>query len=156
VVEHDMQFIRMISSKVTVFHEGRILIEDTWTRSRPIRGCAKSIWGIAGNERAMILEVGAALGLRPGAGAARHRPEGGRGRDARHPRPQRHGQDDAAQDAHGHRPATSGTIVFDGVDVTRLPAHERNRIGIGYVPAGARHLPQPVGARQPAHGRRRA
>ena len=29
VVEHDMQFIRMISSRVTVFHEGRILIEDT-------------------------------------------------------------------------------------------------------------------------------
>jgi branched-chain amino acid transport system ATP-binding protein/urea transport system ATP-binding protein len=28
VVEHDMQFIRMISSRVTVFHEGRILIED--------------------------------------------------------------------------------------------------------------------------------
>ena len=28
VVEHDMQFIRMLSSKVTVFHEGRILIED--------------------------------------------------------------------------------------------------------------------------------
>jgi branched-chain amino acid transport system ATP-binding protein/urea transport system ATP-binding protein len=28
VVEHDMQFIRMISNKVTVFHEGRILIED--------------------------------------------------------------------------------------------------------------------------------
>lgn len=29
VVEHDMQFIRMISNQVTVFHEGRILIEDT-------------------------------------------------------------------------------------------------------------------------------
>ena len=29
VVEHDMQFIRMISNKVTVFHEGRILVEDT-------------------------------------------------------------------------------------------------------------------------------
>ena len=29
VVEHDMQFIRMLASKVTVFHEGRILIEDT-------------------------------------------------------------------------------------------------------------------------------
>ena len=29
VVEHDMQFIRMISDKVTVFHEGRILLEDT-------------------------------------------------------------------------------------------------------------------------------
>lgn len=29
VVEHDMQFIRMIAEKVTVFHRGGILIEDT-------------------------------------------------------------------------------------------------------------------------------
>ena len=29
VVEHDMQFIRMISQQVTVFHEGKILMEDT-------------------------------------------------------------------------------------------------------------------------------
>ena len=29
VVEHDMQFIRMISRKVTLFHEGGILMEDT-------------------------------------------------------------------------------------------------------------------------------
>jgi len=29
VVEHDMQFIRMIANKVTVFHQGAILIEDT-------------------------------------------------------------------------------------------------------------------------------
>jgi len=29
VVEHDMQFIRMISQQVTVFHEGAILMEDT-------------------------------------------------------------------------------------------------------------------------------
>jgi branched-chain amino acid transport system ATP-binding protein len=29
VVEHDMQFIRMIANIVTVFHEGRIIIEDT-------------------------------------------------------------------------------------------------------------------------------
>lgn len=29
VVEHDMQFIRMIANIVTVFHEGRILVEDT-------------------------------------------------------------------------------------------------------------------------------
>ena len=29
VVEHDMQFIRMISQIVTVFHEGSILMEDT-------------------------------------------------------------------------------------------------------------------------------
>ena len=29
VVEHDMQFIRMIADKVTVFHQGTILMEDT-------------------------------------------------------------------------------------------------------------------------------
>lgn len=29
VVEHDMQFIRMIANRVTVFHQGGILIEDT-------------------------------------------------------------------------------------------------------------------------------
>ncbi len=29
VVEHDMQFIRMIANMVTVFHQGRILLEDT-------------------------------------------------------------------------------------------------------------------------------
>jgi branched-chain amino acid transport system ATP-binding protein len=29
VVEHDMQFIRMIANRVTVFHRGSILIEDT-------------------------------------------------------------------------------------------------------------------------------
>jgi branched-chain amino acid transport system ATP-binding protein/urea transport system ATP-binding protein len=27
VVEHDMQFVRMIAEAVTVFHQGRILIE---------------------------------------------------------------------------------------------------------------------------------
>ena len=29
VVEHDMQFIEMIAGMVTVFHQGRILVEDT-------------------------------------------------------------------------------------------------------------------------------
>lgn len=32
VVEHDMQFIRMIADKVTVFHQGQILVEDTMAR----------------------------------------------------------------------------------------------------------------------------
>ena len=29
VVEHDMQFIRSLASRVTVFHQGRILVEET-------------------------------------------------------------------------------------------------------------------------------
>jgi len=33
-------------------------------------------------------------------------------------------------------PATAGTIVFDGVDISREPAHERNLMGLAYVPQG--------------------
>ena len=32
VVEHDMHFVRMIAEAVTVFHQGRILLEDTFER----------------------------------------------------------------------------------------------------------------------------
>jgi branched-chain amino acid transport system ATP-binding protein len=32
VVEHDMQFIRQIAHTVTVFHQGRILVEDSFER----------------------------------------------------------------------------------------------------------------------------
>ena len=33
-------------------------------------------------------------------------------------------------------PASGGRIHFEGVDITREPAHVRNRLGIGYVPQG--------------------
>lgn len=33
----------------------------------------------------------------------------------------------------------SGSIVYDGVDITRVPAHKRAELGIGYVPEG-RHV----------------
>jgi amidase len=36
----------------------------------------------------------------------------------------------------GLMPATGGRIAIDGVDVTSWPAHERSRLGIGYVPQG--------------------
>jgi branched-chain amino acid transport system ATP-binding protein len=35
-------------------------------------------------------------------------------------------------------PATSGRIVFDGAELTQLPAHEIPKLGIGYVPQGRR------------------
>jgi branched-chain amino acid transport system ATP-binding protein len=40
--------------------------------------------------------------------------------------------------AGAHRPA-AGTVSFDGVDITSLPAHRRVGLGIGLVPEG-RHL----------------
>ncbi len=42
--------------------------------------------------------------------------------------------------AGAHRPV-SGSVVFDGVDVTRTPAHKRVRLGIALVPEGRRLFP---------------
>jgi urea transport system ATP-binding protein len=36
----------------------------------------------------------------------------------------------------GQHPITNGSIVLDGADITRLPAFERARRGIAYVPQG--------------------
>jgi urea transport system ATP-binding protein len=36
----------------------------------------------------------------------------------------------------GLLPATSGSITFEGTDLTKQPAEERARMGIGYVPQG--------------------
>lgn len=41
----------------------------------------------------------------------------------------------------GELPATQGSVRFDGADITRLPAHRRARLGIGYVPQGRRIFP---------------
>jgi amidase len=41
----------------------------------------------------------------------------------------------------GLLPARGGKIVVDGVDVTNAAAHERSRLGIGYVPQGRGILP---------------
>ncbi len=37
--------------------------------------------------------------------------------------------------------ATAGRITIDGIDVTRMKAHDRSRLGIGYVPQGRGILP---------------
>lgn len=42
----------------------------------------------------------------------------------------------------GLLPAGAGRIEFDGVDITRMPAHERVRLGIGFVPQGRLLFPQ--------------
>src|ERR1051326_5253343 len=36
----------------------------------------------------------------------------------------------------GLLPATSGAVVFDGIDLQALPAESRARLGVGYVPQG--------------------
>src|SRR5690606_24901233 len=42
----------------------------------------------------------------------------------------------------GVLPATAGSVVFDGRDVTRCRPHERVRLGMAYVPQGHETFPQ--------------
>ena len=42
----------------------------------------------------------------------------------------------------GTVPARSGRVVFDGVDVTALPAHQRVALGMGHVPQGRQVFPE--------------
>lgn len=39
-------------------------------------------------------------------------------------------------------PARSGSIRFDGVEVTRMPPYKRARLGLGYVPQGREIFPR--------------
>ena len=41
----------------------------------------------------------------------------------------------------GYLPATEGSIIFDGHDVTRLATHQRARLGLGLVPQGREIFP---------------
>jgi urea transport system ATP-binding protein len=42
----------------------------------------------------------------------------------------------------GLLPVRSGAIRFDGIDVTRAPAHARARLGMGYAPQGREIFPR--------------
>jgi branched-chain amino acid transport system ATP-binding protein len=42
----------------------------------------------------------------------------------------------------GAHPASAGRVVFDGVDVTALPAHKRVAAGLALVPEGRRLFPE--------------
>jgi urea transport system ATP-binding protein len=41
----------------------------------------------------------------------------------------------------GQSPVSAGTIAFGERDITRIPAHQRARLGIGYVPQGREIFP---------------
>ncbi len=41
----------------------------------------------------------------------------------------------------GYLPATDGSIMFEGRDITRAATHNRARAGLGYVPQGRRIFP---------------
>lgn len=50
--------------------------------------------------------------------------------------PARNGKTTLVKTLMGLLPASAGTILFDGEDITKWPAHRRSRAGIAYVPQG--------------------
>jgi urea transport system ATP-binding protein len=46
----------------------------------------------------------------------------------------------------GVLPVKSGRVLLDDRDITKMPAHKRARLGIGYVPQGHQVFPQLTGA----------
>ena len=50
----------------------------------------------------------------------------------------------------GVLPVKSGRVLLDGRDITKLPAYQRARAGIGYVPQGHQVFPQLTVGREPA------
>ena len=139
VVEHDMDFVRSIARRVTVLHEGQRA-----RRRRHGPGAERSARhrGVSGrHERAagqgpqpVLRRQPHAVGRRSRrAGGLAHLPDG----------PQRHGQDHAAQVHHG--PAAGDVrrrSRSTARDLRALPAEERARLGIGYVPQGREIFPQ--------------
>ena len=159
VVEHDMQFIRMISHLVTVFHEGRILMEDTMEAISADPRAREVYLGHRDERRGWGRERGRGRGRRwNGAGVGLMSAllevkalSAGYGRV-----PVLHGVDLAVEEGEivgvlGHNgmgkttllktimgivPATGGVVGYAGLDLTRERASERARLGLGYVPQG--------------------
>ena len=136
-----MQFIRMIASKVTVFNQGAILVEDdveAILRNPTVRDVY-----LGKKIGRMMLEVSRARRrLRAHSDPERRELHRRRGRIRRCARPQRHGQDDpSASTLMGFLPATAGRVTFAGEDVTRAEPYRRARLGMGYVPQGREIFP---------------
>ena len=98
VVEHDMEFVRSIASRVTVLHEGRVLAEgdmdDVQNDPRVIEVYLGRMSLLAVSRRSTSRTAAATrcgTSISAVAAGLAHLPHG----------PQRHGQDDAAQVHHG-------------------------------------------------------
>ena len=155
VVEHDMQFIRMIASTVTVFHQGGVLIEDTVAEHHGQRAGARRLSRQAGGRmHARRPRAGLRLSEDPDhpwaspSQVATGEFVGILGHNGM-------GKSTLLKTLIGQLPATGGARRRSPTtEITRAPTHRRARLGLGYVPQGREIFPGLYGARQHAHGRR--
>ncbi len=117
VVEHDLDLVADLADVVHVMAAGRTII----------LGPARHVLERGADEH---LPAPRARALRPSGGPARRDPGRARPRRHRAARPQRLGPYDRPARPRGTVPLSDGAVVWDGVDVTRLPAFERARRGV--------------------------
>ena len=138
VVEHDMTFVRELGVKVTCLHEGSVLAEGHHRSGLVERARDRSV---SGTVEAMLkvdninLYYGAAQALRGVSISAEP------GKVTCVLGPQRRRQDQLLRAMVGQYPIASGSITFDGADITGLKPYERARKGIGFVPQGREIFP---------------
>ena len=153
VVEHDMQFIRMIAKQVTVFHQGGVLVEDTMENIMRNPQRARHLSRQAGGR--MMLDV---QGLRTPATAASRSSTassfavdegefvGILGHNGM-------GKTTLLKTLMGFLPATGGRVhVRPATTSPRAEPYRRARLGLGYVPQGREIFPGAHRPRQSAHG----
>ena len=142
IVEHDLDFVREISSRIIVLHQGRIALDGYGRGGRQFpAGAAKSTadtvpkrQGREADER----HVGSCKRARA-ATAARWSYAGRRfaiapgeivavvGKNGM-------GKTSLLKTILGFLPARSGTVLLDGRDVTRLSSHLKRRLALAYAP----------------------
>jgi len=125
VVEHDMQFVGSIARTVTVLHEGKVLAEGPMDRVRADDRVVELVQYYGGSNvlRGIDLDVpqGSCVALLGRNGV---------------------GKTTLLRCIMGMLQIRSGTVRFDGKDLTRLSPFERARLGIGYVPQGREIFPR--------------
>ena len=136
-----MAFVREIAERITVLHLGQVLAEGNVEQIETQSESARGLSGIEGDrlmlkltnvdsyyDRSHILHA-VCLG---------HTDREGDG----YPRPQRHRQDHAAEDADGsHRPDGQAKSASTERRSARIRRFRRARAGIAYVPQGREIIP---------------
>ena len=143
LIEHDMDVALRVAERVTMMHDGRVIVEGTPTRFAPTRRCTTSTWagGISPvpDSLLMVEGVSAFYGTAQALEDVSFSLDGGAtaivGRNGM-------GKTTLCNAIVGVPPArVTGSIRFQGKELVGSPSYKIAKLGIGYVPQGRRLFP---------------
>ena len=142
--EHDMDVVFGHADRVLVLNRGTLIAEGAPAAVRANAGGSGglsrrglALWGRFVNA-AKLSVAAARRRLRPSAGVVRRLARSRGRRSSRAAWPQRGGKSTTFRAILGLIARRGGRIVFDGEDISRRPAYEIVRRGLGYVPEDRR------------------